>query len=83
MLKKKENRILLLKGTVAFIFPFILCLLFCAIKKTSLFHIYLPSSLNNDSLFYYKVVEAIAKYGIPRGYFGYNESHALIGTLAA
>ena len=34
----------------------------------------------NDELSYYKQIEGIMRYGMPQGYFGYNESKAMIGT---
>lgn len=63
-------------------FPFVMCLVFCKIRGFSFFDLYLPTSFNNDVLFYFKQVEGIVRYGCPRGYFGYNESHALYGSLA-
>ncbi|MBR6380805.1 MAG: SGNH/GDSL hydrolase family protein [Lachnospiraceae bacterium] len=48
------------------------------------FHfLYLPASEWNDELFYYKQVEAMVHFGYPRGYFGFNESHALKLSFAA
>ncbi len=35
----------------------------------------------NDELSYYKQIEGVINYGIPKGYFGYNESRAAIGTF--
>ena len=35
----------------------------------------------NDELSYYKQIEAIVFHGMPRGFFGYNESRALVGTF--
>ena len=37
----------------------------------------------NDELFYFEQVEAIIDYGYPRGYYGFNESHALSLSFAA
>ena len=37
----------------------------------------------NDEDFYYKQVEAVLKYGRPLGYYGYQGSHAHIGTFGA
>ncbi len=78
----KENRNMLLKCAVVMIYPFLLCCLYCHIRGTSLFELYLPNSYNNDVLFYYKQVEGILSGGIPKGYFGYNESSALYGSFA-
>lgn len=78
----KENRNMLLKCAVVMIYPFLLCCLYCKLRGTSLFELYLPNSYNNDVLFYYKQVEGILAGGIPKGYFGYNESSALYGSFA-
>lgn len=44
---------------------------------------YLPKMFEgNDELVYVKQVAGTIKYGIPLGYFGYNESHAIIGSYS-
>lgn len=65
------------------IFPFILCLLYCAAEGISLNDIFLPSSYWNDELYYYKQVEGILGNGLPRGYFGFNESSGIYLSFAA
>ncbi|MEE3487308.1 MAG: hypothetical protein VZT48_04300 [Bulleidia sp.] len=37
----------------------------------------------NDEVYYYQMVASTARYGHPQGYFGFNESHALIGGYGA
>ena len=56
---------------------------FCLRYQQDFFHYYLPNSQWNDEVIYYKTIEGIVEYGIPQGYFGYNESHASIGTFGA
>ena len=56
-------------------------LLYSLYSNQSLFHIYLPAGWWNDELFYYKQVEAIINYGIPRGFFSYNEVAPAIGSF--
>ena len=73
----------IIKCIAAFIFPLFLCLLYCRIRGTSFWKLYLPSSINNDAFFYYKLVEGALMKGGIRGYFGYNESHALVGGFGA
>ena len=66
--------------------PIISIGIFCLRYGQNIFDYYLPNaqySLWNDELFYYKIIEGIIEYGIPQGYFGYNESHAQIGTFGA
>lgn len=72
-----------LKYSIVFLLPWILCLIYCGLREITLKTLYLPSASNNDTLFYYKLVEAYASKGGLRGYFGYNESHALIGGFGA
>lgn len=79
---EKEKRSMFFKCIVVLVYPFLMCCLYCAIRGTSLFELYLPNSYNNDVLFYYKQVEGILSEGIPKGYFGYNESSALYGSFA-
>lgn len=63
--------------------PVIACLVYCAVQGRSIGQVYLPASVRNDELIYYKQVEAIIQYGYPQGYFGFNESHALKLSFAA
>jgi len=79
----KEKKAALLKYAVIFAFPFLLCFFYCVFRGINVFDLYLPNSHNNDSLFYYKLVEGILSDGIPRGFYGFNESRALVGSFAA
>lgn len=72
-----------LKAVILACLPILACLIYCAAKGQSISQIYLPSSERNDELIYYKQVEAILNYGFPKGYFGFNESHALRLSFAA
>lgn len=79
--KKKENRILILKLLLALCFPFVLCVCYCLREGAWIGDLHLGSAQNNDILFYYKQVEGMVEYGIPQGFFGYNESAALKGSF--
>lgn len=57
--------------------PLLCCFVRCAMDGETISSVWLPGSLWNDELFYYKQVEGIVHYGYPQGYFGFNESHAL------
>ena len=81
--KKKKNTGLLLKCVLALLFPFALCLIYFLVRGISFKDIYVPASINNDSLFYYKLVESVRYNFVPQGYFGFNESHAANLTFAA
>lgn len=41
----------------------------------------IPCSEWNDEFWYYKMIESMIQFGKPLGYYGYNESHALVGNL--
>lgn len=45
--------------------------------------IFLPVSSWSDEVIYSKQLAAAVQYGAPQGYFGFNESHAAVGTYAA
>ena len=45
--------------------------------------IFLPVSAWSDEVIYSKQLAAAVRYGAPLGYFGFNESHAAVGTYAA
>ena len=53
------------------------------VYKVPVTQIYLPASSWSDEVVYSKQLAAVVQYGGPQGYFGFNESHADIGTFAA
>lgn len=63
--------------------PLLSCLLLClrVCHTFNLNSIFIANSSWNDEIFYYKMIEGMAKYNMPLGYFGYNGSVANIGTL--
>lgn len=65
------------------ILPLLAVAIFCLRYHQDLFSYYLPNSLWNDEVIYFKTIEGIKEFGIPQGYFGYNESHASMGTFGA
>lgn len=73
----------LLKAVLMALLPVVCCLVRTAAEGRSIGQVYLPASEWNDELFYFKQVEGIVSYGFPRGYFGFNESHALRLSFAA
>ncbi len=81
-LHKKELG--LLAGAFLFSLLPVLCgAVRCAADGRSLFQVYLPASFWNDEMFYYKLTENVVEFGYPRGYFGFNESHARCLSFAA
>lgn len=73
-LKKKPN---LIKAVILSLVPLLAGVLLCALDGRTILDIYLPVSDWNDELMYYKQVEAVVEYGIPQGFFGYDESRAM------
>lgn len=63
--------------------PFLCCVISCAMQGRTIGEVYLPGSEWNDELFYFKQVESMVEFGYPKGYFGFNESHALKLSYAA
>ena len=66
---------------IAIATPLLGFILYLARYHVGISQISIPSSAWNDEFFYYKQIEAMVHYGIPKGYFGYNESRAIIGNL--
>ncbi|MBD9083471.1 MAG: hypothetical protein EGR48_07900 [Lachnospiraceae bacterium] len=81
--KQDKRYLTLLKAVLMALLPVVCCLVRTAAEGRSIGQVYLPASEWNDELFYFKQVESIVKYGFPRGYFGFNESHALQLSFAA
>ncbi len=78
--KKQLNNVF----SLLFIFsPLIGVVLLCAFQGNSFSNIFLPNSLWGDELLYFKQIEAIIHFGIPHGYFGYNETPASLLTFGA
>ena len=63
--------------------PMVCYVITCAFDGKTVFDVFIPSSTWNDGLYYYKLVEAILEHGYPQGYYGYNESHALVLSFGA
>lgn len=68
---------------IAVLTPLIGALLILLKNGMTFSQISIPCSLWNDELFYYKQIEAMLQFGIPQGYFGFNESTSLYGHFAA
>ena len=81
--KQDKRYLTLFKAVLMALLPVVCCLVRTAAEGRSIGQVYLPSSEWNDELFYFKQVEGIVNYGFPRGYFGFNESHALELSFAA
>lgn len=81
---KTDKRYLNLgKAALMAALPLLCCLISCAMQGRTIGESYLPGSEWNDELFYFKQVEGMVNFGYPKGYFGFNESHALKLSFAA
>ena len=73
----------LIKAAVLALLPLLCCVITCLIHGKTIGDVSLLHSEWNDELFYFKQVESIVHYGFPQGFFGYNESHAILLSFAA
>lgn len=60
--------------------PFLIILFFLFYKDTTIFQMKMQY---NDEIIWFKQVEAVVNFGSPLGYYGYNGSHAALGTFGA
>lgn len=84
-MNKQINSKQFLNGIFVVIFiltPLISAVLFCLKDGKVISDIYIPLGGWSDEITYYKQIEGILSHGMPRGYFGYNQSKALYGPLA-
>ncbi len=80
---KKKDTYLKATGFLWLVFlPLLCCITYCLKTGNSIRDIYLPASQWNDEIIYYKEVEGMLHYGMPLGFFGYSENHALVGSLS-
>lgn len=63
--------------------PLLSVIFYCLVRGHTFWDATILTSEWNDELYYYKLVEGAVRYGAPLGYFGFNESHALVGSFAA
>jgi len=81
--RKRRNKtyIFLLSGLILIVSPLLSAVFFCAKDGHMLTEVYFPLSGWSDEITYFKQIEAIVNGGI-KGYFGFNQSKAMIGGLA-
>ena len=80
---KSSHKIINLLYCLAFLFlPIFSIVLTCYRLRFNIFSINPFGNIGNDEVSYYKMVESVINYGFPKGYYGYNESHALIGNFS-
>lgn len=74
--KIKKNPVLI-TALLLSLLPLAAGSLLCFFDGKTILDVYLPVSEWNDEIIYYKQVEAVVHYGIPQGFFGYDESRAM------
>ena len=52
-------------------------------SNLNIFNVHMVNQILNDEPFYAKQIENVLYHGCPVGYFGYNETHSLIGGFGA
>lgn len=78
VIKNKNIGILILFA----ITPFLCCEIMCVMNGITIKEVFLPNSVWNDELIYFKEVDGIINAGWVKGLFGYNESYAKVGNLS-
>lgn len=61
--------------------PLLSAIVFCAVDGKTIADIYIPLGGWSDEITYYKQIEGMVSYGIPKGYFGYDQSKAVYGPF--
>ncbi len=77
MIEKIRKNPNFIKALLLSLLPLAAGSLLCLFSGKTILDVYLPASEWNDEIIYYKQVEAVVNYGIPQGFFGYDESRAL------
>ncbi len=83
LMKIKQNKELLILTLIFGCFPLICAFVYSILQGHGIGDVYLPASYWNDELFYYKQVEAVVNYGLPQGWFGFQEMHGSVYPFAA
>jgi len=63
--------------------PVTVCLLRALVAKRSLFDVWFCGSNWQDELYYWQLTNDVIHFGVPQGYFGFNESSAQILSFSA
>ena len=77
---KRNQKMILL--SCSFLLPFITDI-FLSVLSGNGFNIARTAPYNSDEIFWHLQTAASEKYTMPQGYFGYNGSHAAVGTYGA
>ncbi len=83
LVKAKEKWKPLVKTVIFGLFPLVCAMVYTFRGGHSIREVYLPASYWNDELVYFKQVEGIVNYGLPQGWFGFQELHGSVYPFAA
>lgn len=76
-IEKKNSKVWIAVGiALAAAIPFISAVLYCLRDGKSLLDVYIPLGGWSDEITYFRQIGGIVKYGLLRGYSGYNQSSA-------
>ncbi len=81
--KNKKNYTFIIWAFLLATLPFIMCIVRIMVSGSSFAELWPSGSVWNDEAFYFKQTEGIVKYGLPQGFFGYNESSAELLSFGA
>lgn len=81
-MKKEKTNVILIAFILAAV-PVVWTLIMLILDGKTLSDVSLLNSQWNDELVYFKLTESVTKFGYPRGFFGFDESHARILSFAA
>lgn len=79
----KKYRMRIIQAALFGIFPLLCAFAYCMKDGHVPADVFLPASYWNDELMYFKQVEAVVNYGLPQGWFGFNEAHGSVYPFAA
>lgn len=77
----KKKIIYIFVATLLVAVPFISAILFCLKDGKTINDIAIYLGGWSDEITYYKQIEGMVEYGMPMGYFGYNQSKAIYGPF--
>lgn len=79
----KKHKTIIIQAILFSLFPLVCAVIYCLKDGHVPGAVFLPSSYWNDELMYFKQVEAVVKFGLPQGWFGFQEAHGSVYPFAA
>lgn len=79
----KSRRTDIVRAVLFGLFPIVCAGIYCLKEGITFSEVFLPASYWNDELMYFKQVEGMVNYGLPQGWFGFNEAHGNVYPFAA